>query len=135
MMEEERAKLDRIYEKKGESNVASPLEPLIVSLLKGFVDDVDLGNKLQTLYKAPIPSSATTWARAPCQLSIVQAEAHLIQPCTLDTQLGRKWTSATMARSAASSSAPPSSGWSVHLGCVGDRRLSPLRTPIDGSTS
>ncbi len=55
MMEEEQAKLDRILEKKGESNVASPLEPLIVSLLKGFVDDADLGNKLQTLYKAPFP--------------------------------------------------------------------------------
>jgi hypothetical protein len=56
MMEEEQAKLDRILEKKGESNVASPLEPLIVSLLKGFVDDADLSNKLQTLYKALQPS-------------------------------------------------------------------------------
>jgi hypothetical protein len=54
MMEDEQAKLDRILEKKGESNVASPLEPLIVSLLKGFVDDADLGNKLQTLYKASL---------------------------------------------------------------------------------
>jgi hypothetical protein len=58
MMEEEQAKLDRILEKKGESNVASPLEPLIVSLLKGFVDDADLSNKLQTLYKALLPSRA-----------------------------------------------------------------------------
>ena len=60
MMEEEQAKLDRIVEKKGESNVASPLEPLIVSLLKGFVDDADLGNKLQTLYQAVTPFIAKT---------------------------------------------------------------------------
>ncbi len=59
MMEEEQAKLKRILDKKGESNVASPLEPLIVSLLKGFVDDADLADKLQTLYKVPLPSSAT----------------------------------------------------------------------------
>ena len=59
MMEEEQAKLERILDKKSESNVASPLEPLIVSLLKGFVDDADLANKLQTLYKVPLPFSAT----------------------------------------------------------------------------
>ena len=64
-MEEEQAKLERILDKKSESNVASPLEQLIVSLLKGFVDDAD--HKLQTLfkpllYKVPLPCSTSLFA-------------------------------------------------------------------------
>ncbi len=42
--------------------MANPLEPLIVSLLKGFVDDADLSKKLQALYKARhIQSWSDVW--------------------------------------------------------------------------
>jgi hypothetical protein len=51
MHAEEEAKIERINEKKSKSDVTHPLEPLIMSILKGFVDDEDLTAKLQALYK------------------------------------------------------------------------------------
>ncbi len=51
MRAEEAAKLERINEKKSKSDVTHPLEPLIMSIVKGFVDDEDLSSKLQALYK------------------------------------------------------------------------------------
>jgi hypothetical protein len=56
MKAEELANLERIREEKSKSDVANPLEPLIVSLLKGYVDDADLSSKLQALYKVPHPT-------------------------------------------------------------------------------
>ena len=53
MKAEEEANLARIREEKSKADAANPLEPLIMSLLKGFVDDADLSAKLQALYKVP----------------------------------------------------------------------------------
>jgi hypothetical protein len=51
MKTEEEANLARIREEKSKFDAGNPLEPLILSLLKGFVDDADLSAKLQELYK------------------------------------------------------------------------------------
>ena len=51
MKTEEVANLARIREEKSKADAATPLEPLIVSIIKGFVDDADLSTKLQELYK------------------------------------------------------------------------------------
>ncbi len=51
MRAEEEARIERINEKKSKSDVTHPLEPLIMSIVKGFVDDDDLSAKLQALYK------------------------------------------------------------------------------------
>ncbi len=51
MKVDEQANLDRINEQKRKSDVTNPLEPLIVNLLKGFLDDADLSAKLQRLYR------------------------------------------------------------------------------------
>lgn len=51
MKTEEEANLARIREEKSKADAANPLEPLIASILKGFVDDADLSDKLQGLYK------------------------------------------------------------------------------------
>jgi hypothetical protein len=56
MKAEEQANLERIHEEKSKSDVSNPLEPLIISLLKGYVDDADLSKKLQALYKVCHPS-------------------------------------------------------------------------------
>ena len=48
---EEDANLARIREEKSKADAANPLEPLVASILKGFVDDADLAVKLQALYK------------------------------------------------------------------------------------
>ncbi len=47
----EQANLDRIAEQKSRSEIQTPLEPLLVGLVKGYVDDADLTRKLSTLYK------------------------------------------------------------------------------------
>ncbi len=57
MKVDEQANLDRINEQKRKSDVTNPLEPLIVNLLKGFLDDADLSAKLQKLYRVSIPLS------------------------------------------------------------------------------
>ena len=51
MQAAEQANLDRIAEQKSRSEILTPLEPLIVGLVKGFIDDADLTLKLSTLYK------------------------------------------------------------------------------------
>jgi hypothetical protein len=50
MRAEEEANLERINEKKSKSDVTHPLEPLIMSIIKGFIDDEDMSAKLQSLY-------------------------------------------------------------------------------------
>ena len=51
MQAAEQANLDRIAEQKSRSEILTPLEPLVVGLVKGFIDDADLSRKLSTLYK------------------------------------------------------------------------------------
>jgi hypothetical protein len=51
MQTEQEANLARIREEKSKADASTPLEPLIVNLIKGFVDDADLSTKLQELYK------------------------------------------------------------------------------------
>jgi hypothetical protein len=51
MKTEQEANLARIREEKSKVDAATPLEPLIVNVIKGFVDDADLSTKLQELYK------------------------------------------------------------------------------------
>jgi hypothetical protein len=58
MKVDEQANLDRINEQKRKSDVMNPLEPLIVNLLKGFLDDADLSTKLQRLYKVILQPSS-----------------------------------------------------------------------------
>jgi hypothetical protein len=55
MKTEEEANLARIREEKNKADAGNPLEPLIASLLRGFVDDTDLSSKLQGLYKVLNP--------------------------------------------------------------------------------
>ncbi len=50
MQAAEQANLDRIAEQKSRSEILTPLEPLIVGLVKGYIDDADLSRKLSTLY-------------------------------------------------------------------------------------
>ena len=50
MHAEEETRLERINEKKNKADVTHPLEPLIMSIVKGFVDDDDLSAKLLALY-------------------------------------------------------------------------------------
>jgi hypothetical protein len=57
MKTEEEANLARIREEKSKADAGNPLEPLISSLIKGFVDDADLSAKLQGLYEVVLPSS------------------------------------------------------------------------------
>jgi hypothetical protein len=51
MKTEQKANLARIREEKSKADASTPLEPLIMSLIKGFVDDADLSSKLQELYR------------------------------------------------------------------------------------
>jgi hypothetical protein len=51
MQAAEQANLDRIAEQKSRSEILTPLEPLIVGLVKGYIDDADLTRKLRTLYQ------------------------------------------------------------------------------------
>jgi hypothetical protein len=55
MKTEEEANIARIREEKNKADAGNPLEPLIASLLRGFVDDADLSTKLQGLYKVLNP--------------------------------------------------------------------------------
>ncbi len=50
MQAAEQANLDRIAEQKSRTEILTPLEPLIVGLVKGYIDDADLTRKLSTLY-------------------------------------------------------------------------------------
>ncbi len=54
MQAAEQANLDRIAEQKSRSEIPTPLEPLLVGLVKGFVDDSDLTRKLRDLYKVTL---------------------------------------------------------------------------------
>ncbi len=49
---EEQANMERIRDKKSRAAAPTPLEPLIVTLLKSFTDDSDLSAKLKALYTA-----------------------------------------------------------------------------------
>jgi hypothetical protein len=51
MKADQQAHLERIKERKSKSDVTHPLEPLIMSLIKGFVDDNDLSEKIKALYQ------------------------------------------------------------------------------------
>ncbi len=51
MKAEEEANLERINERKSKSDVTHPFEPLIMSLIKGFVDNQDMSEKIKALYK------------------------------------------------------------------------------------
>jgi hypothetical protein len=46
----EQSNQDRIAEQKSRCEILTPLEPLVVGLVKGFIDDADLSRKLSTLY-------------------------------------------------------------------------------------
>eukprot|EP00291_Cryptomonas_curvata_P025007 CAMPEP_0172175582 /NCGR_PEP_ID=MMETSP1050-20130122/14314_1 /TAXON_ID=233186 /ORGANISM="Cryptomonas curvata, Strain CCAP979/52" /LENGTH=495 /DNA_ID=CAMNT_0012847713 /DNA_START=581 /DNA_END=2068 /DNA_ORIENTATION=- len=52
MQAAEQANLDRIAKQKSRLEIPTPLEPLLVGLVKGFVDDADLTLKLRNLYKS-----------------------------------------------------------------------------------
>ncbi len=69
MRAEEEANLERINEKKSKSDVTHPLEPLIMSLVKGFVDNQDLSAKLLALYNVRRQArvgGCVQWERAVC---------------------------------------------------------------------
>jgi hypothetical protein len=51
MKAEEEANLERINERKSKSDVTHPLEPLIMSLIKGSVDNNDMSEKIKALYQ------------------------------------------------------------------------------------
>jgi hypothetical protein len=51
MKAEEEANLERIKEQKSKSDVTHPLEPLIMSLIKGYVDNQNLSEKIKALYQ------------------------------------------------------------------------------------
>jgi hypothetical protein len=51
---EEQANMDRISIQKSRTAISTPLEPLIVSLLKCYTDDSDLVSKLKALYTASV---------------------------------------------------------------------------------
>jgi len=54
MQAAEQANLDRIAKQKSRLEIPTPLEPLLVGLVKGFVDDADLTLKLRNLYKVAL---------------------------------------------------------------------------------
>ena len=66
MKAEEEANLARIREEKSKADVANPLEPLIVGILKGYVDDADLSARLQALYTVPTPRVLAVLGAAAC---------------------------------------------------------------------
>jgi hypothetical protein len=51
MKTEQEANLAQISEEKSKAYAATPLEPLIVNLIKGYINDADLSTKRQELYK------------------------------------------------------------------------------------
>jgi hypothetical protein len=54
MKADQQANLERINERKSKSDVTHPLEPLIMSLIKGFVDDHDMSQRIKALYRVRI---------------------------------------------------------------------------------
>ena len=54
MRAEDEANLERIREQKSKSDVTHPLEPLVMSLIKGYVDNQDLAEKIKALYQVII---------------------------------------------------------------------------------
>ena len=64
MKADEEANTARIKEQKSRTAISTPLEPLIVSLLKSFTDDADLEYKLGALYTASNPQSS--YEAIPC---------------------------------------------------------------------
>jgi hypothetical protein len=52
MQASEQANLDRINLEKQKTELPTPMEPLIVGLIKSFINDADLSSKLRTLYEA-----------------------------------------------------------------------------------
>ena len=57
MQAAQQANLDRIAEQKSRSEVPTPLEPLLLDLLKGYIDDADLMRKLSSLYRVSFLSA------------------------------------------------------------------------------
>jgi hypothetical protein len=51
MQASEQANLDKINEEKEKTEIPTPMEPLVVGLIKSFIDDSDLSAKLGSLYK------------------------------------------------------------------------------------
>ena len=51
MQASEQANLDRINEEKQKNVLPTPMEPLIVGLMKSFINDADLSLKLCSLYE------------------------------------------------------------------------------------
>jgi hypothetical protein len=49
--DEAEAQLQAIEEAKSFKEIKNPLEPLLVRLIKGYVDDADLTRRLRTLYQ------------------------------------------------------------------------------------
>ena len=45
------AKVQAILQKRSVEEVRSPLEPLLVKLVKGYINDTDLNDRLVALYK------------------------------------------------------------------------------------
>jgi hypothetical protein len=54
MKADEEANLERIKEQKSKSDVTHPLEPLIMSLMKGYIDNQDLSEKIKALYQVKV---------------------------------------------------------------------------------
>ncbi len=52
MQASEQANLDRINKEKQKTELPTPMEPLIVGLIKSFINDSDLSSKLGSLYEA-----------------------------------------------------------------------------------
>ncbi len=55
---EEEANMARIATHKSSVSISTPLEPLIVIILKSFTDDLDLKSKLKSLYTASSGASS-----------------------------------------------------------------------------
>jgi hypothetical protein len=51
MKADQKANLARIREYKSKMDVANPLEPLIINLIKSYINDADLSSKLRLLYQ------------------------------------------------------------------------------------
>jgi hypothetical protein len=60
MRAEDEANLERIREQKSKSDVTHPLEPLVMSLIKGYVDNQDLSEKIKALYQVRIQYKYST---------------------------------------------------------------------------
>ena len=70
MQASEQANLDMINEEKKKTEIPTPMEPLVVGLLKSFIDDSDLSSKLGLLYKVIGLQSAVWRSVYPCWTGI-----------------------------------------------------------------